>query len=142
PSVTHKLFRNNGNGTFTDISVASGIASAPPAPGLGVIMADLDGDGLLDIYVANDMKPAYLFHNLGKGRFEEKALYSGCSMQPNGRFMAGMGVTLGDVDGSGQPSLFVTNYWDETNMLFLNKGGLFFQEWSFPSGLGPPSIKR
>jgi hypothetical protein len=142
PTVTHRLYRNNGDGTFTDISERSGVAAAPAAPGLGVLLADLDGDGRLDIYAANDMKPAYLFHNQGGGRFVEKALYNGCGLQSNGRFIAGMGVDAADVDGSGRPSLFVTNYQKEPNILFLNKGGLFFQEWSYPSGLGAPSINR
>jgi hypothetical protein len=142
PTVTHRLFHNEGNGTFSDWSTRSGIAAAPPAPGLGVVTADLDGDGRLDIYVANDMKPAFLFHNLGGGRFEEVGLLRGCALMPNGRFMAGMGVAVGDVDGSGRPSLFVTNFQSEPNMLFLNKGDLFFQEWSYPSGLGAPSVTR
>jgi hypothetical protein len=142
PLTTHKLYRNNGDGTFTDISATSGIASAPPAAGLGVVMLDLDGDGRTDIYVANDMKPCYLFHNQGGGRFVEKGLLAGCALQTNGRYLAGMGVAAGDFDGSGRPSLFVTNFQDEPNILFLNRGKLHFDEWSHPSGLGPPSMSR
>jgi hypothetical protein len=142
PTVHHQLYRNKGDGTFEDISSASGVAAAPPAPGLGVIMVDLDDDNLLDIYVANDMKPAYLFHNRGQRRFEEKALFAGCGLESGGRFMAGMGVDAGDVDGSGRPSLFVTNFQKEPNILFRNRGKLFFQDWSNPSGLGPPSLPR
>jgi hypothetical protein len=140
--TTHRLFRNNGDGTFTDISLASGIAAAPPAPGLGVVLTDLDGDGWLDIYVANDLKPAYLFHNQGWGRFIEKALLHGCALGYNGALIAGMGVDAGDLDGSGRPSLFVTNFQNEPNILFLNRGRLFFQEASYPSGLGLPSLSR
>lgn len=142
PMVTHRLFRNKGDGTFADISVSSGVARVSPAPGLGVIMTDLDGDGRIDIYVANDLKPAYLFHNLGGGRFEEKALLSGCGLGPGGRPMAGMGVEAGDLDGSGQPSLFVTNFQNEPNVLLHNRGGLYFDDWSIRSGLGLPSIAR
>jgi hypothetical protein len=142
PHVAHRLFRNNGNGTFTDISISSGIAGVLPAPGLAVVMADLDGDGRLDIYVANDQKPAYLFHNQGNGRFVDKAVPSGCALGPWGDLVAGMGVAVGDVDGSGRPSLFVTNFQNKPNILYRNKGNLFFQEWSSPSGLGPPSINR
>jgi hypothetical protein len=105
-------------------------------------MADLDGDGKLDIYVANDLKPAYLFHNQGGGRFLEKGLLAGCALGPMGTFIAGMGVEAGDVDGTGRPSLFVTNFQHKPNVLFLNKGGMLFQEWSNPSGLGPPSVHR
>jgi hypothetical protein len=142
PSVTHRLYRNNGNGTFTDVSESSGIAKAPPAPGLGVIMTDLDGDGRIDIYVANDLKPAYLFHNLGGGRFAEKALFSGCALGPAGRPVSGMGVEAGDLDGSGRPSVFVTNFQNEPNVVYRNRGRLLFDDWTLQSGLGPPSIPR
>src|SRR5207248_6199839 len=100
--VSHRLYRNNGNGTFTDISKSSGIAAAPTAPGLAVIMVDLDGDGQLDIYVANDLKPAYLFHNQGGGRFVEKAVLAGCGLDVSGSEVAGMGIDAGDLDGSGR----------------------------------------
>jgi hypothetical protein len=150
--VTHRLFRNNRDGTFTDVSKESGVAAAAPAPGLGVVMCDLDGDGRLDIYVANDMKPAYLFHNQGKGRLEEKALLSGCALGPHGRLMAGMGVEAGDIDRSGRPSLFVTDFYLMGSVLFRNRGNLLFQEASAFSGLfqeasafsglGPASIYR
>jgi hypothetical protein len=142
PAAAHQLYRNNGDGTFTDISVSSGIAAVTPAPGLGVIMVDLDGDGRLDIYVANDMKPAYLFHNQGDGRFSEKAVLSGCGLGPNGRDIAGMGVDAADIDGSGRPSLFVTNFQNSPNILFRNRGGLAFDDWNVQSGLGPTSLNR
>ncbi len=142
PHVSHKLFRNNGDRTFTDASAASGVAAAPPAPGLGVVMTDLDGDGKLDVYAANDLKPQYLFHNQGGGRFVEKALLSGCGLAAGGRPVSGMGVEAGDLDGGGRPSLFVTNFHNEGSVLFRNRGGLVFHEASTPSGLGPPSIDR
>jgi enediyne biosynthesis protein E4 len=141
-NVPHKLFRNNGNGTFTDISESSGIASVSPAPGLAVILADLDDDGKIDIYAANDLKPGYLFHNQGGGRFVEKGLLSGCALGPMGILIAGMGVEAGDLDGSGRLSLFVTNFQHKPDILFRNKGNLQFQEWSNPSGLGAPSLNR
>jgi enediyne biosynthesis protein E4 len=142
PAVAHQLFRNKGGGVFEDVSQSSGIASAPPAYGLGVVMADLDGDGWLDIFVANDMKPAYLFHNQGGGKFKEKAVVSGCGFGPNGATMSGMGVAVGDLDESGRPSLFVTNFQASPNVLFLNRGGLSFHDATYPSGLGAPSLNR
>jgi hypothetical protein len=142
PHVAHKLFRNNGNGTFTDVSVSAGIASAPPAPGLGVVMADLDGDGRLDIYAANDLKPQYLFHNQGGGRFVEKALLSGCALGPMGQSVAGMGVDAADIDGSGWPSLLVTNFHNEGSILYRNRGKLSFHDWGPQAGLAFPSIDR
>jgi hypothetical protein len=142
PAVAHRLFRNKGEGKFEDVSAVAGISSAPPAYGLGVVMADLDGDGWVDIFVANDMKPGYLFHNLGGGRFEERAVISGCGFGPGGSTMAGMGIAVSDLDGSGRPSLFVTNFQDLPNVLFLNRGGLQFLDASYPSGLAAPSLRK
>ncbi len=141
-NTTHRLYHNNGNGTFSDVSTQSGVAAAPPAPGLAVLIADLDGDGRPDVYVANDLKPSYLFHNRGGGRFEEKAVLSGCGLDMTGNELAGMGIDAGDVDGSGRPSLFVTNYQGRPNMLYLNRGGLRFEDASLASGLGGPSLSR
>jgi hypothetical protein len=141
PVVAHKLFRNNGNGSFTDVSVSSGIAAAPPGGGLGVVLIDLDGDGRIDLYVANDMKPAYLFHNVGEGKFKEKGLLSGASLMPGGRTMAGMGVTAGDIDRSGRPSLLVSNFQNEPTMVFLNRGKMNFLDWTYQSGLGQATTK-
>ena len=140
--TTHRLFRNMGDGTFTDVSESSGIAKALPAPGLAVAFVDLDGDGKIDIYVANDMRPAYLLHNQGGGKFKEIAFQTGAGLDGNGRFIAGMGIAVGDVDDTGRPSLFVTNFEAEPNILFRNKGKMFFQEWSYPSGLAAPSLHR
>jgi hypothetical protein len=149
-NVAHRLYRNNRNGTFTDIGTSSGIAAAPPAPGLAVIMVDLDGDGRIDIYVANDLKPSYLFHNQGAARsgdgatihFVEKAVLSGCGLDAQSIELAGMGIDAGDVDGSGKPSLFVTNFQSRPNMLYLNRGNLRFEEASYASGLAAPSLSR
>jgi hypothetical protein len=105
-------------------------------------MTDLDGDGKLDIYVANDMKPAFLFHNQGGGKFVEKGVLSGVGYGPLGNLVAGMGVEAGDIDGTGRPSLFVTNFQDKPNVLYRNRGNLLFQEASSPSGLGGPTIDR
>jgi hypothetical protein len=141
-NTSHRLYKNNGNGTFTDISKSSGIAAVPPAPGLAVILADLDGDGRLDIYVANDLKPSYLFHNQGGGRFEEKAMLSGCALDSTSLPLAGMGVDAGDLDGSGWPSLFVTSFQQRPSMLYRNRGGLRFEDASYSSGLGAASLSR
>lgn len=142
PYTHHLLYRNNGNGTFTDISESSGVAAVRAAPGLGVVIADLDGDGKPDIYVANDMNEAYLFHNLGGMKFEERALPSGTALGPGGHRIAGMGIALADFDGSGRPSLFVTDFHGSPNALFLNRGKLIFDDASYRSGLGGPSLSK
>jgi enediyne biosynthesis protein E4 len=141
PTTAHKLFRNLGGGKFADISESSGIAEVPTAGGLGVVLADFDGDGKTDIYVANDMRPAFVFHNQGDARFKELGAPSGAAMMPNGRFMAGMGVATGDIDTSGRLSILVANYQDEPTMVFLNRGNMSFREWSHPSGLGSATTK-
>jgi hypothetical protein len=140
-SVPHRLYRNNGNGTFTDVTTPSGIGAARASPGLAVAMIDLDDDGWLDVYVANDMKAAFLFHNQGAGQFVEKAVPSGCAYDPFGKVVAGMGVAVGDVNGSGWPSLFVTNFDHKPSVLYQNRGKLSFQDATWSSGLGGPSVR-
>jgi hypothetical protein len=140
--TSHKLYRNNGYGTFTDASRDAGLLAIPTAPGLGVLICDLDGDGKQDIYVANDMNQAYLLHNKGGFRFEEIALRSGCGLGPGGARMAGMGVEAADFDSSGRPSLFVTNFQDAPNVFFLNRGKMLFDELSYSAGLGGPSLSK
>jgi hypothetical protein len=142
PLAHHRLFRNNGDGTFADVSASGGVAAGPRAPGLGVVVADLDGDGRPDVYVANDLHPAYFFRNKGNFTFEEVALGRGCGLGFGGSRMAGMGVEAFDADGTGRPSLFVTNYQNEPNVLFVNRGGGRFADATYPSGLGGPSLAR
>ena len=86
------------------------------------------------------MKPAYLFHNRGKGQFEESACSSGAAFAAGGRFMAGMGIAAGDIDGTGRPSLLVSNYQNDPTVVFLNRGRLTFQETSHQSGIGPATV--
>lgn len=122
PPIAHEpqadiIYRNNGDGTFTDVSESSGIATAR-APGLGLVIVDLDGDGKLDIYVANDMKPNQLWRNLGDLRFEEVGMLSGVAVGENGESRAGMGIAAGDYDGNGLIDLVVTNFQDEPNDVY------------------------
>lgn len=146
PAVAHKLFRNGGDGTFRDVSREAGLHAPPSGPGLGVVLADLDGDGRLDVYAANDMKPAHLYHNRTAARggivLAETAGIAGAAYGPNGSMLSGMCAEAADVDGSGRPSLFVTNFQDRPNVLFRTRGGLRFTEDSGASGLGLPSRSR
>jgi len=139
PPVSNLLFHNNGNGTFTDISDASGISKAL-GKGLGVIVADLDDDGRPDIYVANDTTMNLLFRNLGGNRFEDVSLLSGAALNAAGRAMGGMGVSAGDLDGDGRLDLVVANFEAEINSYYHNLGDGVFEDISAVSGFGGPSF--
>jgi hypothetical protein len=118
------LYRNEGDGRFTDVSGPSGI-DAQVGTGLGVGCADFDGDGRVDVFVANDGMPDALWRNLGAGRFEDVALLAGCAVDDSGKHKAGMGVAIADVDGDGREDLLVGNLARQTDSLFLNEGGTF-----------------
>lgn len=139
PDPPDFLFRNEGGRRFVDVSALSGIASKR-ASGLGVISFDADGDGLPDLYVANDADPNFLWINRGDGTFAEEAVRRGCAVNRNGLAESGMGIGIGDVDGDGRIDLFVTNLIDETNTLYRNVGDGYFEDFTPRSGLGPPSL--
>lgn len=136
--MTSLLYHNNGDGTFTDVSKAAGIASHI-GKGLGVVAADFDGDGWTDIYVANDSVRNFLFRNLGNGTFKEIGVTSGVALDEGGRPQAGMGAAAGDYDGDGRLDIIVTNLDREYNALYRNSGA-FFADTSFPTGFAPPSL--
>ena len=133
------LFRNNGDGTFTDISAEAGI-EAPAGRGLGLAIADLDGDGLLDIYVANDASADFFFRNLGGLRFEEIGAASGLAVDGSGHATASMGVVADDLDGDGLIDIFHTNFLNEANTLHRNLGGGQFADATLSAGLAAPSL--
>ncbi|MFQ5789908.1 MAG: CRTAC1 family protein, partial [Acidobacteriota bacterium] len=118
-------YRNNGDGSFTEASREAGLL-AGEAYGLGVVTGDYDGDGDVDLYVANDSVPNFLFQNDGRGVFSEQGLLSGVAYNSEGLAQAGMGVDLGDLDGDGRLDIFVTNFSHDTNTAYRNAGeGLF-----------------
>jgi hypothetical protein len=133
--VADRLFRNNGNGTFTDVSRQAGIAN-PAGKGLGVVFCDFDRDADTDIYVANDLVRNFLYRNKGDGTFEDVAYAAGVGFDSNGKAQAGMGVDCGDVDGNGYPELFVTNFSEELNTLYDNRGDGLFEDVTQKAGLG------
>jgi hypothetical protein len=132
------LYCNGGNLTFTDVSHAAGI-DQPNAKALGVVALDLNDDGLIDLFVANDMVPNFLFRNLGGGRFESIGPSSGCAVNLAGTPQAYMGVDADDLDGDGLPDLYVTAFTRETDTFFRNIGGGLFLDMTHGSGLGPPT---
>ena len=137
--VEDMFYHNDGQGNFSDWSVRSGINKAR-GKGLGVVPGDIDNDGDMDIYVANDKVMNLLFINDGLGHFTEKALFTGVGFNENGRAEAGMGVDFGDVNRDGWLDLFVTNFSGETNTLYLNEKNGFLVDATFRTGLGHPSI--
>jgi len=130
-----RLYRNNGNGTFTDVSKPAGVAN-PAGKGLGVVFCDYDRDGDQDIYVANDLVRNFLYRNNGEGTFQDVAYAASVGFDINGKPQAGMGVDCGDVDGDGLPELFVTNFSEELNTLYKNHGDGTFEDVTQQSGLG------
>ena len=132
------LYRNRGDGTFEDVSARAGIAAAA-ATGLGVVVTDLDGDGLIDVYVANDLMANHFWRNRGNGTFEELGLLAGCALNWEGQPQSSMGVDAGDFDADGDDDLFMTHLNGEHNTLYVNDGSGTFADRSFPTGLAQPS---
>jgi tetratricopeptide (TPR) repeat protein len=131
------LFRNDG-GHFVDVTAAAGIVDHD-GRGLGVIAADLDDDGRVDLYVANDMTANFFFRNLGNLKFEEIGHQAGVACNAEGGYEAGMGVACGDLGGDGRPDLAVTNFFGESTTFYRNLGGGMFADATAAVGLKAPS---
>jgi hypothetical protein len=134
------LYRGRGDGTFENVSEASGVG-AEPYFGLGAVWGDVDNDGDADLYVANDQTPNNLYLNAGEGRFVDVALSAGVAYNEDGRAQAGMGVDLGDYDNDGWLDIHVTNFSHDHNTLYRNLGKEgYFVDDSFPAGIGEPTF--
>ncbi|HEX8186340.1 MAG TPA: CRTAC1 family protein [Blastocatellia bacterium] len=129
------LYRNNGDGSFTDVSEKTGIRKTNGTYGLGVLVADFDNDGWPDIYVANDSAPAALYHNKD-GAFTDIGIEAGCAFSIDGKPQAGMGVSAGDYDRDGWLDIFKTNFSGDTSTLYRNTGKAVFDDVTFPAGIG------
>ncbi|MGA7317546.1 MAG: CRTAC1 family protein [Silvibacterium sp.] len=134
------LFHNNGDGTFTDVSKAAGVSDPDGYYGMGVIWADFNNTGRPDIYVANDSTPKFLYKNLGNGTFKDIGLQSGTAVSEDGSEQASMGIAVGDYNHTGRPSLYITNFSDENDLLYRNDGDWNFTEVSYGSGVALPSL--
>jgi len=129
------LYHNNGDGSFTDVSRAAGIAKPERTYGFTPCVADYDNDGWLDIYVANDSTPSLLFKNNRNGTFTEIGLLAGVAVDENGSSQGGMGVDAGDYDRDGFLDIIKTNFSDQTTSLYHNQGNGFFTDRTFQAGL-------
>jgi len=129
------LFRNDGDGTFTDVSERVGL-NRYRGKGMGVAVADYDGDGRMDIFVTNDRVPHFLYHNDADGRLTEVAFESGVAVNENGAMVSGMGCDSKDFDGDGWPDIFFTDLSRDVFGLFVNQRAGFFLDQTFPSGVG------
>ena len=134
------LFRNNGDGTFTDVSKKAGVDDANAYYGLGAVFVDLNNDGKLDLAVANDSTPNYLYINHGDGTFEDASYASGYALNENGRETASMGIAVGDYLNNGLLDLYNTVFSDDYNPLYRNDGGGNFTEVSYQAGIAEPTI--
>jgi hypothetical protein len=138
--LPNTLYHNNGDGTFTDVSAASGIRQYV-GKGMGVAFADYDGDGRPDIFVANDSEPNFLFHNEGDGRFTQVGVRAGVAFNDDGRVLSSMGVDFRDVDNDGRPDLFITALVNETYPLYRNLGKGLFADFTYRSRVGAATAK-
>ena len=139
--VRDSLYRNEGGGRFTEVTAEAGISGS--LPGFGVICFDLTGDGWIDIYVANDMKPNQLWVNQRDGSFADEALARGLALNGAGKAEAGMGVALGDTDGNGSLDLFITHLVDQTHTLYASvetNDGVTYRDRSASSGIGAGTL--
>ena len=140
PGVSDVLYLNNGDGTFTDVSEKTGVSEAS-GKGLGVVCGDVDNDGDVDIFVANDTTPNLLYRNTPNSiEMTEDALFSGVALSEEGRAYSGMGANLGDFDNDGYLDIVITNFQDQTNSLYHNTQSRFFNEVSFAKGIGERSL--
>ncbi len=136
PREGPRLYHNNGDGTFTDVTAKAGLAMRNPGYGLTAVAADFDGDGWQDLYLACDSTPSVFFHNNHDGTFTEQGLERGVALNEDGQEQAGMGVGVGDFNTDGNLDLFKTHFADDTPGLYQNNGRGSFRDVTVRSGLG------
>lgn len=140
PGESDHLFHNNGDGTFTDVSKKAGVADVQGYYGLASVFVDVDDDGWLDLAVANDSVPRYLYRNLHDGTFEDVSYLSGFALTNEGLAQASMGIAVGDYNRDGKVDFFITTFSDDYKTLYRNDGGDNFSDVTFRAGLAGPTI--
>lgn len=135
-----RLFHNNGDGTFTDVSEKAGVSDPNRYYGLGALFIDVNGDGKPDLAVANDSTPNYLYINKGDGTFEDAGYMTGYAFNESGREVANMGIAAGDYENNGHIDLVNTTFSDDYNVLFHNDGHGNFEDLSYKAGIAAPSV--
>jgi len=134
------LFHNNGDGTFTDVSEKAGVSDPQGFYGLASVFVDVDDDGWIDLLVANDSTPNYLYTNRHNGTFEDVSYLSGFALSEDGREQASMGIAVGDFNRDGKVDFYVTAFSDDYNTLYTNDGDGNFTDKTFSAGLADPTI--
>ena len=134
------LFHNNGDGTFTDVTVKAGIEDKNRYYGFTSIFVDINGDGRPDLVVGNDSEPNFLYINKGDGTFEDDSYLSGFALNSDGREIASMGIAVGDYENNGLIDFFVTDFGDDYKVLFHNDGDASFSDVSYKAGIAQTTI--
>jgi enediyne biosynthesis protein E4 len=140
PGESDHLFHNNGDGTFTDVSKKAGVDDPQGYYGLASVFVDVDDDGWLDLVVANDSVPRYLYHNLRNGTFEDASYLSGFALTNEGLAQASMGIAVGDYNRDGKVDFCLTTFSDDYKTLYRNDGDVNFSDVTYRAGLGGPTI--
>ncbi len=140
PGEGDHLFHNNGDGTFTDVSKKAGVSDSAGYYGLASVFVDVDDDGWVDLAVANDSVPRYLYHNLHDGTFEDVSYLSGFALTNEGLAQASMGIAVGDYNRDGKVDFLVTTFSDDYKTLYRNDGSNNFSDVTYPAGLATPTI--
>jgi hypothetical protein len=140
PGEADHLFHNNGDGTFTDVSAKAGVSDPNGYYGLAAVFVDVDDDGWVDLVVANDSVPNYLYRNRHDGTFEDASYASGFALSEDGREQASMGIAVGDYNRDGRVDLFTTTFSDDYKTLYRNDGGGSFSDVTYRAGLAIPTI--
>jgi len=140
PGESDHLFHNNGNGTFTDVSAKAGVADAKGYYGFSSVFVDVDDDGWVDLAVANDSVPKYLYRNKHDGTFEDISYLSGFALNDDGREQAAMGIAVGDYNRDGKVDFYITNFSDDYNTLYRNESDAAFADVTFRAGIATVTI--